>query len=134
MTLRLGAATLLLAGSLGSSALAQDAGAPNFMTQTFPESGVSAAWQEFEAVMSADGALDGVTKELIALGVSAQIPCDYCVYYHREAALAKGASEDDIKEALASAALVRQWSTMLQGSEYDMATWRDEVDSMFATQ
>jgi AhpD family alkylhydroperoxidase len=134
MTCKIRAATLLLAGAVGSSALAQDAGAPNFMAQTFPESGVVAAWQEFQAVMSEDGALDGVTKELIALGVSARIPCDYCVYYHREAAMAKGASEQDIKEALASAALVRQWSTMLQGAEYDMTTWRKEVDSMFATQ
>lgn len=60
------------------------------------------------------------------------MPCDYCVYYHTRAAKAHGASEAEIKEAIASAALVRKWSTMLQGSGYGMEEWRQEVDAMFS--
>lgn len=134
MTYRSGAFACLVAATIGGAVSAQEMEPPNFITQTFPEAGVGAAWQEFQAVMDEDGALDGMTKELVALGVAAQIPCDYCVYYHREAAMAKGATEDQIQEAIASAALVRKWSTMLQGARYDMDTWRTEVDSMFATQ
>lgn len=107
---------------------------PAFMKKTFPEQGVEAAWQEFQAVMGPGTALEPKTKELIALAVAAQIPCDYCVHYHTAAAKAQGASQAEIKDALASSALVRQWSTMLNGSEYDDETWRQEVDAMFAGQ
>lgn len=106
---------------------------PAFIEDTFPEQGVEHAWKEFQAVMG-PGALDQKTKELIGLAVAAQIPCDYCVYYHTAAAKTHGASEKEIKEALASGALVRQWSTMLNGSAYDMGKWRQQVDAMFAEQ
>lgn len=108
--------------------------APQFMQETFPEQALEGAWQEFQAIMDPDGALDAKTKELIALAVSAQIPCDYCVYYHTNAAEAHGATDAQIKEALASAASVRKWSTVLNGSMYDRDQWRAQVDAMFASQ
>jgi AhpD family alkylhydroperoxidase len=122
-------AAAMLAG-IPAIALAQDA--PQFMRDTFPEAAVEGAWQGFQAVYDPDGALDGVTKELIAIGVSAQVPCDFCVYYHTEAARAHGASEEQIREALASAAMVRKWSTVLNGSQYDFGEWTAQVDAMFA--
>jgi AhpD family alkylhydroperoxidase len=106
---------------------------PPFMTKTFPADAVQGAWQEYQAVMNPNGALDAKTKELIGLGVAAQIPCQYCVYYHTQAAKADGASEAEIKEAIATAALTRKWSTVLNGSAYDFNTFRQEVDSMFAS-
>lgn len=107
--------------------------APAFMKKTFPEAAVKAAFEEFQAVMtSPDAALDPKTKELISLAVAAQVPCSYCVYYHDKAARAHGATDAEIKEALAAAALLRKWSTMLNGSRYDKETWRAEVDAMFA--
>jgi AhpD family alkylhydroperoxidase len=78
-----------------------------------------------------DAALDQKTKELIGLGVAAQIPCDYCVTYHATAAKSLGATEAEIREALAAAALVRKWSTLLNGSQYDEERWRSEVAAMF---
>src|SRR5262249_1910586 len=74
-------------------------------------------WDEYRAVMNPTGALDGKTKQLIALGVAAQIPCAYCVYAHTKAARAAGATDAQIKEAIATAALVRFNSTMLNGSD-----------------
>jgi AhpD family alkylhydroperoxidase len=111
--------------------IARSQDAPQFMRDTWPEQGVEAAFQEFQAVMDPDGALDGKTKELIALAVAAQVPCDYCVYFHRKAAEQHGATEEEIKEALASAALVRKWSTVLHGSQYDRDEWRQQVNAMF---
>lgn len=106
--------------------------APGFIQETFPEQGVDAAWAEFRAVMAdPDGALDARARELIALGISAQVPCDYCVYYHTLAARSAGATDADIREALAVAATVRKWSTMLNGSQYDTEQWRAEVDALF---
>lgn len=127
-------ASVLLILTLAALALAQGGGAPAFIQGTFPEQGVDAAWQGYQSVfLDPEGALDTKSKELVALGVSAQVPCGYCVYYHTKAAQAQGATEAEIKEALAAAALVRKWSTILNGSQYSDEQWRREVDAMFAT-
>ena len=125
---------LLLALATGPSVSAQEAPPPPaFMKEIFPEQGLKPAWEEFLAVMNPKGALDGKTKELIGLAVAAQIPCEYCIYYHSKAAKANGATDAQIKEALASAALVRKWSTMLNGSSYDRQKFQEQVDSIFAS-
>lgn len=109
--------------------------APAFIRDSFPALGVEAVWRSYQAVfLDPRGALDAKTKELIALGVSAQVPCSYCVYYHSKAARERGASGAQIKEALAAAATVRHWSTMLNGVRYDPEQWRAEVDALFAGQ
>jgi len=122
---------LLLALATEPSVSAQEA--PEFMKQIFPEQGLKAAWEEYQAVMNPKGALDGKTKELIGLAVAAQIPCEYCIYYHTKAAKADGATDAQIKEAVASAALVRKWSTMLNGSSYDRQKFQQQVDAIFAS-
>jgi AhpD family alkylhydroperoxidase len=91
--------------------------APAWMKQTVPEQALKPLWDEYLAVMNPTGALDGKTKQLIALGVAAQIPCAYCVFAHTKAAKAAGATDAQIKEAIATAALIRFNSTMLNGSD-----------------
>ena len=90
---------------------------PAWMKQTVPDQALKPLWEEYLAVMNPAGALDGKTKQLIALGVAAQIPCAYCVFAHTKAAKAAGAADAQIKEAIATAALVRFNSTMLNGSD-----------------
>ncbi len=108
-------------------------GPPAFIENTFPAQGIDSAWEAYQSVfLHGEGALDTRTKELIALTISAQVPCDYCVYYHTRASKALGATDAQIKEALAAAALVRKWSTILNGSQYDQAQWRREVDALFS--
>ncbi|HMK69309.1 MAG TPA: carboxymuconolactone decarboxylase family protein [Stellaceae bacterium] len=87
------------------------------MKQTLPDQTVKPHWDEYQAVMNSGGALDGKTKALIALAVAAQIPCSYCVFAHTKQAKAAGATDAQIKEAIAVAALVRFNSTVLQGSD-----------------
>ncbi len=112
---------------------AQGDGPPAFIEKTFPAQGLDSAWDTYQSVfLDEEGALDMRTKELIALSISAQVPCDYCVYYHTKASKAHGATDAQIKEALAAGALVRKWSTMLNGSQYDPAQWRREVDALFS--
>jgi AhpD family alkylhydroperoxidase len=48
-------------------------------------------------------ALDGKTKELIALGISVAIRCDDCIGFHTKAALQQGASREEVVEALGMA-------------------------------
>ena len=87
------------------------------MKQTLPDKALKPLQDEFLAVMNPAGALDGKTKQLIGLGVAAQIPCAYCVYALTKGAKAAGATDAQIKEAIATAALVRFNSTMLNGSD-----------------
>lgn len=105
---------------------------PSFFT-LFPESGIAGAWSEFKGIQLNPGsALSGKEKELIGLAVAAQIPCEYCIYFHTKAAMLNGASEDEIKEAVAMAAIVRHWSTVLNGMQVDPARFRQELDNILA--
>ena len=106
---------LLLALATEPSVSAQEA--PEWMKQTLPEQALKPHWDEQLAVMNPKGALDEKTKRLIGLAVAAQIPCAYCVYGHTKAAKAAGATDAEIKEAIATAALVRFSSTILNGSD-----------------
>ena len=102
---------------------------PGFF-RAFPEAGVAGAWAEFKNVqLSESTAIPAKTKQLLQLAVSAQVPCAYCVYFHTAVAKAYGASEDEIKEAVALAAISRHWSTVLNGMAIDMTTFRQEVDT-----
>jgi AhpD family alkylhydroperoxidase len=115
------------------SAIAQEAPPPlPFMKSIAPQASVNPAWQEYLAVFNPKGALDGKTKELIGLAVAAQIPCQYCIYAHTVAAKHAGATDDQIKEAIAASALVRKWSTELQGNQYDMTEFKKQIDAAFA--
>lgn len=100
---------------------------PNFMKETYPESALKSAWAEYQAVYAQNGAISPKMKQLIALGVAAQIPCEYCVTAHGMKARKAGATEEEIKEALAVAALVRKWSTVLNGNAYDMKKFKAEI-------
>ena len=48
-------------------------------------------------------ALDGKTKELIALGISVAVRCDDCIAFHVKAAFEHGASRDEVAEVLGMA-------------------------------
>ena len=106
---------LLLALATEPSVSAQEV--PEWMKQTLPDQVQKPHWDEYQAVMNPTGALDAKTKQLIGLGVAAQIPCAYCVFALTKGAKAAGATDAQIKEAIAAAALVRFNSTMLNGSD-----------------
>jgi AhpD family alkylhydroperoxidase len=113
---------------LTTIAIAQEP--PKFYSETYPEFALKARL-EAEAVLVGDGAkLDPKTRELIALAVAAQIPCAYCVYVHDKHARANGAGDSEIREAVATAAHVRHWSTVLNGMAYDFEAFKAEVDGM----
>ena len=103
---------------------------PTFMRR-FPEVGIAPAWREFKRVqLNPTTSLDGKTKELIGLAVAAQVPCTYCIAFHTEAAKLNGATDAEIKEAVAMAAITRHWSTVLNGSMPDEPKFRKEVDQV----
>ncbi len=103
---------------------------PTFLHK-FPEDGIAAAWREMKDVqLDPKTALPPKTKDLIGLAVAAQVPCSYCIYFDTEAALHDGATDAEIAEAVALAAITRQWSTVLNGSLLDEPAFRRDVDRM----
>lgn len=80
--------------------------------------------------LSEETALSGKVKELIGLGVAAQIPCHYCVLFHTEAARLNGATEQEIQEAIYMASLTRQGSTILNGTQVPEATFDKELSQI----
>jgi AhpD family alkylhydroperoxidase len=103
---------------------------PGFFKQ-FPEAGIAGAWNEFKSVqLNPNTKLNGKVKELIGLAVAAQIPCHYCIYFHTAAAKLNGASDDEIRETVAMAAIVRHWSTVLNGMQVDYAGFKQETDTV----
>jgi AhpD family alkylhydroperoxidase len=71
-------------------------------------------WDEVKQVMG-PGALDPVTRELIYIAVSATNGCDYCTTTHTASARTKGATSEQILEALAVAALANKTNRLANG-------------------
>jgi AhpD family alkylhydroperoxidase len=141
--------TFATAATIGIAALAQMASAEDATAQAayrdieqtlgfvpsffklFPEVGIAGAWAEFKSVqLNPKTRLDSKTKELMGLAVASQIPCQYCVYFHTAAAKANGATDEDIREAIAMAAIVRHWSTVLNGMQVDLNVFKKETDTV----
>ena len=96
-----------------------------------PATAIAGAWAEMKTFQLNPGTqLDGKTKELIGLAVAAQIPCRYCIYFHTAAAKANGATDEEIKEAVAMAAVARHWSTVLNGMQVDIAGFERDTDTV----
>lgn len=67
----------------------------------------AAAFKAFSASVFADGALSARTKDLIAVAVAHVTQCPYCIRGHTRSALRKGATEQEIMEAIWVAAEMR---------------------------
>ena len=117
-----------LAACIGGTAIAQDA--PEMFKQTYPDYALGPAMGLLGALEGDQAAIDAKTMQLIQLGVAAQIPCTYCIYYHTRAARSAGANDLEIKAAIAAAADVRMWSTVLNGNAYDLDAFKSEVDGL----
>jgi len=58
------------------------------------------AFLEFEGKTFAPGALDGKTKQLIALGIAHITQCPWCIDAHTRRATKAGASDEEIGEVI----------------------------------
>ena len=65
------------------------------------------AFEAFSRAVFADGALDGRTKQLIAVAVAHTTQCPYCIKGHTRLASRAGASDEQIMEAIWVAAEMR---------------------------
>ena len=102
-------------------------GVPSFVKQ-FPKAGLPGAWAEVKAIELSDKtALTPKEKSLISLAVAAQIPCSYCIWSDTQDAKHAGATDEEIQEAVAMAALTRHWSTIFNGMQVDFDQFKKEM-------
>ena len=74
-----------------------------------------------------NGAIPLKYAQLAALSASVAMKCEYCIPAHTSFAIAAGATEEEIKTAVAIAADVALNSSMSYGTQFDM----DEFMKMF---
>ena len=74
------------------------------------------AFKAFDNAALADGAIPKKYKELIALGVALTTQCGYCFEVHRKAALAAGATANEIAETVFVAAALRAGAAVTHGT------------------
>ena len=147
-TLKAAFISIALIGSLGSPVRADDISytaavkdieqtlgfVPTFMSQQ-PKAGFAGAWQQLKDLeFSQNTALTPKVKALIGLAVVAQIPCDYCIWADALGARQAGATDEEIREAVGIAATERYWSTMLNGLQADLGTFKAEFGKIFAAE
>ncbi len=65
-------------------------------------------WEALKAVMTVEGALDPLVREMIYIAVSTANGCSYCVHSHTAAARAKGMTPQQHGELLAVIGLAGQ--------------------------
>jgi AhpD family alkylhydroperoxidase len=65
------------------------------------------AWRTFSKTVFEEGALPEKTKQLIAVAVAHVTQCPYCIRSHTKQAIRKGASREEIMEAVWVAAEMR---------------------------
>ena len=82
-------------------------------------------WRGIEVVM-APGRLDKLTKEMIAVAVSATNGCEYCVASHTAAARKLGMDDEMLGELLAVVGMFNQTNRLVHG-------YRVEVDEVYLT-
>ena len=93
----------------------------------YPQSAVGGAWEMTKGLLFDEGnSLEPKVKSLIGLAVAAQIPCQYCIWLETKFAKAQGATDAEVSEAVAQAAYVRMWSTVINGLQIPMETFKAE--------
>ena len=76
-------------------------GAVGGLRQASPE--IMKTFGEMARAAHGGQALDGKTKELVALAISVSVRCAPCIAYHAEGAIKQGVSREAIAETLAMA-------------------------------
>ena len=71
-------------------------------------------WKQLDAVM-APGRLDPLTKEMVAIAVSATNGCEYCTWSHTASARKLGLDDETLGELMSVIGLFNQTNSMASG-------------------
>lgn len=87
------------------------------------------AFEQFSRTIFKAGALDEKTKQLVAVAVAHTTRCPYCIAGHSKLARRKGASDEEIMEAIWVAAEMRAGGAYAHSTVALHALSSDEVRS-----
>ncbi len=76
---------------------------------------LEANWNKVKAVMGTEGKLDRLTKEIVAVAVSAVNGCDYCTSVHTSAVKKLGLDDAAIVELMAVVDLFSGFNKLVEG-------------------
>jgi AhpD family alkylhydroperoxidase len=117
----LDAAKADMAGTLGAESVQLD---------LFPDAFAASTWAQTRVwLIDNSYTIPPKYRALIGLAVSAQIPCQYCIYADTADARVFGATDEEIKEAIMFAGLTRLGSTLTNGNMVDLETFKAEIDA-----
>ena len=104
---------------------------PMFMKDV-PDYLIESDWTSFKLLVLSETAIPNKYKELIGLAVSGATRCQYCVYFHTEAAKLFGATDEEVNEAALMAKHTMGWSTYLNTRHFDYDRFKAEFDRIAA--
>ncbi len=118
--------------SHGKAVLGEVAPLGRTLREQIPE--VYSSFAKLSSTSMAEGALSAKTKELIALSISISRQCDGCIAQHAKGASRKGATRDEVAEAIGVAIFLNGGPSTVYGPRaYDafceFADARDERDT-----
>jgi AhpD family alkylhydroperoxidase len=134
------AACLLMANAARAMAADDFSAAYQDITETFgsfpgffwlfPRDQLAETWDAFTALqMNPDIVVDARTRELIGVAVASQGgSCRSCVYFHAAAALANGASREEIREAVSIGVATQRLDAAISEAGSDLAAFKRETD------
>ena len=76
-------------------------------------------WRSLKEVME-PGRLDPLTKEMIAIAVSATNGCEYCLWSHTAAARKQGMDDETLGELLAVVGMFNETNRLVEGYQVEV--------------
>ena len=99
---------------------------PKFF-KAIPERSLAQEWELFKIVQLNDSPIPAKYRELIGIGIAAVSKCRYCAFFHTEVAKLNGATEEEIEDAVHFAKASAGWSAYLNGLQFDIDEFKDEL-------
>lgn len=99
---------------------------PTFF-KALPDASLELEWRTFKRVQLDEGPIPNKYRELIGVGISAVMKCQYCAFYHTELAKLSGATDAEIEDAVHFAKASAGWSAYLNGLQMDLEQFKQEL-------
>jgi AhpD family alkylhydroperoxidase len=95
----------------------------------FSANQIAETWEALKLLqLNPDIRMDARTRELIGVAVATHGDCPSCAYFHAASALLNGASEEEIREAVAVGAATRRLGVAFSQADADLPTFKKETD------
>lgn len=99
---------------------------PSWM-MAMPDPVLESEWNTMKAIELGDTTIPQMYKHLIGVGVAAANSCPHMSLWHGMMAMALGASDTQMDEALLIAKITSGWSAYIEGSLIDMQQFTQEA-------